>query len=129
MEASTAPGRRLFISELESLVCMEPDYQHEGETWQEGLSLAGCLLDQEPTVDSFDEQNKKFYDFVSFLSLLMARHYEAADEETYKQAIKDITFDLCTHLEAQGIQINCTPLTAEYLDSKYHRDFLRGEIK
>ena len=108
--------------------CREPDYQHEGETWQEGLSLAGCLLDQEPTVDSFEEQNKKFYDFVGFLGLLMARHYEAADEETYKQAIKDITFDLCAHLEAQGIPINWTPLTEDYIKSNTHKDFLRRGI-
>ena len=106
----------------------EPEYQHEGETWREGLSLAGCLLDQEPTVDSYDEQNKKFYDFVSFLSLLMARHYEAADEESYKQAIKDITFEVCKNLEAQGIPINWTPLTEDYINSNTHKDFLRRGI-
>ncbi len=38
--------------------CKEPDYQHEDEDWRTGLCLAGCLLDAEPTVDSFEDQNK-----------------------------------------------------------------------
>lgn len=104
----------------------EPEYQHEGETWREGLSLAGCLLDQEPTVDSFDEQNKKFYDFVSFLGLLIANLHEGSSG-SYKEALEDLSFEVCKYLEPKGIPLNRTPLTAEYLDSNYHRDFLRGE--
>jgi hypothetical protein len=42
--------------------CREPEYQHEGEDWRDGLSLAGCLLDQEHTVDSFEDQVKALND-------------------------------------------------------------------
>ena len=40
----------------------EPEYQHEGEDWRSGICLAGCLLDQEPTVDSFENQVKALND-------------------------------------------------------------------
>ena len=75
------------------------------------------------------KQNKKFYDFVSFLGLLMTNLYEENSEETYKEAIKDLSFEVCKYLEPKGIPLNRTPLTAEYLDSNDHRNFLRGEQK
>ena len=110
--------------------CREPDYQHEGEDWRVGLCLAGCLLDQEPTVDSFEDyRRQRYYDFISFLGLAMTNLYEESSEENYKEAIKDLSFEVCKYLEPKGITLNRTPLTAEYLDSNYHRDFLRGEIK
>ena len=73
------------------------------------------------------KQNKKFYEFVGFLGCLMANEYDESSDENYKQAIKDISFEVCKYLEPKGITLNRTPLTAEYLDSNYHRDFLRGE--
>jgi hypothetical protein len=109
-------------------VSREPDYQHEGETWREGISLAGCLLDQEPTVDSYDEQNKKFNNFVDFLGKQMRVLYDNSDGD-YKEALGDISFEICKYLDGQGIILNRTPLTAEYLDSTYHRDILRGDTK
>ena len=126
--------------------CNEPDYQHEGEDWRSGLCLAGCLLDQ----DSYDDfpncsisgceaasktchlkckdskQNKKFYDFVDFIGKYMQALYEGSSG-SYKEALEDLSFEVCKYLERQGIQLNRVPLTAEYLDSNYHRDFLRGE--
>jgi hypothetical protein len=107
-------------------VSREPDYQHEGEDWRSGICLAGCLLDQEPTVDSFEDQNKKFYDFVDFLGRYMRTLYDS-ESGSYKETIEDISFEICKYLDKQGIPLNRTPLTAEYLDSKYHRDILRGE--
>ena len=104
-------------------VSREPDYQHEGEDWRSGLGLAGCLLDQEPTVDSED---KKFQDFVDFLGRYMRKHYDGS-WGYYKEAIEDISFEVCKYLDKLGIPLNRTPLTAEYLDSNYHRDILRGE--
>ena len=110
----------------------------------------GCLLDQEPTVDSYDDfpncsisgceaarknchltcrdskQNKKFYDFVDFISKHMQALYEGSSG-SYKEALEDLSFEVCKYLEHQGIQLNRLPLTAEYLDSNDHRDFLRGE--
>jgi hypothetical protein len=106
--------------------CREPEYQHEGEDWRDGLSLAGCLLDDEPTVDSFDDQNKKFDNFVDFLGKYMRTLYDS-ESGSYKEAIEDISFEICKYLDKQGIPLNRTPLTAEYLDSRYHRDILRGE--
>jgi hypothetical protein len=106
--------------------CREPEYQHEGEDWRDGLSLAGCLLDDEPTVDSFDDQNKKFDNFVDFLGRYMRTLYDS-ESSSNKETIKDISFEICKYLDKQGIPLNRTPLTAEYLDSKYHRDILRGE--
>lgn len=29
----------------------EPDYMHEGETWQTGIYLAGTITDKQPTAD------------------------------------------------------------------------------
>jgi hypothetical protein len=105
----------------------EPDYMHEGEDWRDGLSLAGCLLDNEPTVDSFEEQNKKFYDFVDFLGKQVRTLHDGCVIGSYKEALEDLSFEICKYLDKQGIPLNRTPLTAEYLDSKYHRDILRGE--
>lgn len=107
-------------------VSKEPDYQHEGEDWRDGLGLAGCLLDEEPTVDSFEDQNKKFYDFVGFLGLTMTNLHEGASG-SYKEALEDLSFEVCKYLEPKGIPLNRTPLTAEYLDSNDHKKVLRGE--
>ena len=105
----------------------EPEYMHEGEDWRCGLTLAGCLLDQEPTIDSYDEQNKKFNNFVDFLGKQMLALYDNSDGD-YKEALEDISFEICKYLDKQGIILNRTPLTAEYLDSNIHRDILRGEL-
>lgn len=108
-------------------VSREPDYQHEGEDWRDGLNLAGCLLDQEPTVDSFEDQHKKFYDFVDFLGKQVRTLHDGCLIGSYKEALEDLSFEICKYLDKQGIPLNRTPLTAEYLDSNYHRDILRGE--
>lgn len=42
--------------------CREPEYQHEDEDWRDGLSLAGCLLDDEPTIDSYNQRLEALYD-------------------------------------------------------------------
>ncbi len=107
-------------------VSREPDYQHEGEDWRSGLCLAGCLLDQEPTVDSLEDYNtQKFYDFVNFLGLLMSKQYEESLDEAYKEAIRDISFEVCKYLEPHGIHLNKTPLTAGWLDSNERKDYRR----
>jgi hypothetical protein len=43
-------------------VSREPDYQHEGEDWRSGICLAGCLLDQEPTADSYSQRLEALYE-------------------------------------------------------------------
>ena len=72
------------------------------------------------------KQNKKFYDFVDFLGKQMRALYDNSNGE-YKEALEDISFGICKYLEGQGIILNRTPLTAGYLDSNDHRDFLRGD--
>jgi hypothetical protein len=104
----------------------EPDYQHEGEDWRDGIGLAGCLLDEEPTVDSFEDQSKKFYDFVDFLGKQVRALYDGSSG-SYKEALEDLSFEICKYLDKQGIALNRTPLTAEYLDSNDHKKVLRGE--
>ena len=109
--------------------CQEPDYQHEGEDWRTGLCLAGCLLDQEPTVDSLEDgKRQRFYDFVNFLGLIMTNLHDGSSG-SYKEALEDLSFEICKYLEPRGIPLNRTPLTAEYLDSDTHKNFLRGETK
>ncbi len=74
-------------------------------------------------------QNKKFYDFVSFLGLLMTNKYEESSDESYKEAIRDISFEVCKYLEPKGIPLNRTPITAGWLDSNERKEFLRGKTK
>ena len=72
------------------------------------------------------KQNKKFYDFVEFLGKYMqALHTDSSG--AYREALEDLSFEVCKYIEHQGIQLNRIPRTAEYLDSEDHRDFLRGE--
>lgn len=72
-------------------------------------------------------QSRKFYDFVNFLGLLMANQYEESSDESYKEAIRDISFGVCKYLEPKGIPLNRTPLTAGWLDSNDRKEFLRGQ--
>ena len=75
------------------------------------------------------KQNKKFYGFVEFLGRVLWNEYNRTSAEESKQAIKDISFEICKYLEPQGIPLNRNPLTADYLDSQIHKKFLRDEHK
>lgn len=72
-------------------------------------------------------ENKKFYDFVDFLGKQVRTLHDGCVSDSYKKALEDLSFEICNYLDKQGIPLNRTPLTAEYLDSNDHRDFLRGE--
>ena len=84
------------------------------------------MFDKEPTVDAFEDQDKKFYDFVDFLGKQMRALY-GGSSGSYKEALEDVSFEVCKYLEKQGIILNRTPLTAEYLNSNDHKEFLRRE--
>jgi hypothetical protein len=56
----------------------------------------------------------------------MANQYEESSDESYKEAIRDISFEVCKYLEPKGIPFNRTPLTASWLDSNERKDFLRN---
>ena len=75
-------------------------------------------------------ENKKFFQFVDFLGKQVRTLHEGElgmNSALYRKALKDISFEICKYLDNQGIPINRTTLTTEYLDSNYHRDILRGE--
>jgi hypothetical protein len=61
---------------------------------------------------------------------MMANLYEENENEEYRQALKDVGFELCKYLEPLGIPLNRTPLTADWLDSIERREYRReGTIK
>ena len=75
-------------------------------------------------------ETRQFYSFVSLLSTVMSDLYKENQEEEYRQAIRDVSFKVCQYIEAQGIDINRTPLTAGWLDSNTRKEFRRcGFIK
>ncbi len=75
-------------------------------------------------------ETRQFYSFVNLLSTVMSDLYKENKEEDYRQAIRDVSFKVCQYIEAQGIPLNRTPLTAEWLDSNTRKEFRRhGWIK
>ena len=75
-------------------------------------------------------ETRQFYSFVHLLSSVMSDLYKENKEENYRQAIKDVSFKVCQYIEAQGISLNRTPLSADWLDSKERKEFRRaGFIK
>lgn len=68
--------------------------------------------------------------FVNTVSLAMANLYDENESEEYRQALRDVGFKMCQLLEPQGIPLNRTPITAEWLDSNERKEYRRkGVIK
>lgn len=75
-------------------------------------------------------EDRQFYKFAQLLSLTMTNLYDENDNEEYRQALKDVSFKMCQYMEAQGIPLNRTSLTADWLDSNTRKEFRRaGWIK
>ena len=75
-------------------------------------------------------ETRQLYNFVNLLSTVMSDLYKENQKEEYRQAILDVSFKVCQYIEAQGIALNRTPLTAKWLDSKERKEFRRcGFIK
>ena len=75
-------------------------------------------------------ENIEVYKLASLLGLVMANLYDENENEEYRQALKDVSFKLCEYLEPQGISLNRTPLTVDWMDSNTRRDLRRaGWIK
>ena len=51
-----------LLQERLEQVSREPDYMHEGETWDVGVSLAGTIADHIPTADVREERYGKWID-------------------------------------------------------------------
>ena len=68
--------------------------------------------------------------FAFAISLGMHNLYDDNDSEEYRQALKDTCYKMCKLLELEGLPINRTPLTADWLDSNERKDLRRnGAIK
>ena len=63
-------------------------------------------------------------EFIQFLSETMNRLYNGASG-SYKEALEDVTDNICEYLETRGHQINLTPITEKYMTSKKHREIQR----
>lgn len=75
-------------------------------------------------------ESGEVYKLANLLGSVMSNLYDENDNEEYRQAIKDVSFKLCEYLEPQGIPLNRTPLTADWLDSDIRKEFRRaGWIK
>ena len=75
-------------------------------------------------------ENREVYKLANLLGLVLSNLYDENENEEYRQAIRDVSFKLCEYLEPQGIPLNRTPLTAEWLDSMERREYRReGTIK
>lgn len=76
------------------------------------------------------KENRRSRLFASAVGLIMQNLYDENEGEEYRQALRDTSFQMCRLLELEGIPLNRTPLTAEWLDSNERREHRRkGTIK
>ena len=68
------------------------------------------------------------YEFVNLLSLTMAELYKKNDDESYRRALRDLSFEICKYLETRGIQLNRTELTEEWLESDIRKEYRRNGL-
>ena len=73
-------------------------------------------------------ENRIFYNFVNLLGVTVSDFYKETEDEAYRQAIKDISFEVCKYLEPLGFSLNRTPLTADWLDSNTRKDYRRKSL-
>jgi hypothetical protein len=72
-------------------------------------------------------ESRKLCLFASTVGLTMQNLYDENEDEEYRQALRDTSFQMCRLLELEGIPLNRTPLTAEWLDSNERKDYRRKE--
>ena len=69
-------------------------------------------------------------DLEILLSWTMIKLYNKNTDEGYRQALKDLSFEVCKYLELHGTSLNKTELTTEWLESEDRRELRRvGLIK
>lgn len=73
-------------------------------------------------------ESRKLCRFANTVGLTMQNLYDENDNEEYRQALRDTSFQMCRLLELEGIPLNRTPLTAEWLDSNDRKEYRRKEI-
>lgn len=70
-------------------------------------------------------ESRKLSLFASTVGLTMQNLYDENENEEYKQALRDTSFQMCRLLELEGIPLNRTPLTVEWLDSNERKEYRR----
>jgi hypothetical protein len=69
-------------------------------------------------------------DLEILLSWTMTKLYNKNTDEGYRQALKDLSFEVCKYLELRGTSLNKTELTTEWLESEDRIELRRtGLIK
>lgn len=71
------------------------------------------------------EESRKLRLFASAIGLTMHKLYNENENEEYRQALKDTSFQMCQLLELKGIPLNKTPLTDEWLNSNERKEYRR----
>ena len=67
---------------------------------------------------------------INVVGQTLATLYTENEDETYRRALKDVSFELCKYLETNGKQLNKTELTEEWLNSDLRKEYKRlGNIK
>ena len=75
-------------------------------------------------------ESRELLVFATTVGIAMQNLYDDNQDEEYRQALRDTSYTMCKLLELQGIPLNRTPLTAEWLDSMERREYRReGAIK
>ena len=75
-------------------------------------------------------ESRELIVFATTVGIAMQNLYDDNQDEEYRQALRDTSYTMCKLLELQGIPLNRTPLTAEWLDSIERREYRReGAIK
>lgn len=75
-------------------------------------------------------ESRELLVFTTTVGIAMQNLYDDNQDEEYRQALRDTSYTMCKLLELNGIPINRTPLTVEWLDSMERREYRReGAIK
>ena len=64
------------------------------------------------------------------ISYGLTKLYNKNKDENYRRALKDVSFDICKYLETNGVPLNKTDLTMEWMESEERKEYRRlGLIK
>lgn len=67
---------------------------------------------------------------INVVGQTLATLYRENEDETYRRALKDFSFELCKYLETNRKPLNKTELTEEWLNSDLRKEYKRlGSIK
>lgn len=103
--------------EISYAIKLMEDQNHSGMSWCLVRSMVKAFCNRGPA-------------FATTVGITIQNLYDDNENEEYRQALRDTSYTMCKLLELQGIPLNRTPLTADWLDSNTRRDLRRaGWIK